>query len=204
MIHDVLLRWTVTGLFALGAVECALPILTQRRPWPVIVSHSLHVLMAVAMAAMAWPWSMRLPPTLPAMLFLLATMWFATLTIVAARTAEQRRMGGYHAMMMLATAWMYAAMSGYLAADPALPQAAASMPGIDTATTSASASSESLNWFSAASWFGALIFAAATVFWLRRYLTGPADKRFKSVGTLAQAAMAAGMAIQFLAAVLEM
>lgn len=204
MIHDVLLRWTVTGLFALGAVECALPILTRRRPWSVILSHSLHVLMAVAMAAMAWPWSMRLPPTLPAVLFLLAAVWFATMTIVAARTAEQLRLGGYHAMMMLATAWMYAAMDSHLAAGPSPPQAAASMPGIDAATTSASANSGSLTWFTAASWLGALIFATATVFWIRRYLTGLATTRFKSLGTLAQAAMAAGMAIQFLAAVFEM
>ncbi|WP_372511041.1 DUF5134 domain-containing protein [Mycobacterium angelicum] len=138
------------------------------------------------------------------MLFLLATMWFATITIVAARAADQLRLGGYHAMMMLATAWMYAAMDGHLAADPSPPQAAASMPGIDTATTSASANSGSLNWFTAASWLGALIFAAATVFWIRRYLTGLATTRFKSLGTLAQAAMAAGMAIQFLVAVYEM
>lgn len=172
MIHGVLLRWAVTGLFALGAVECALPILARRRPWPMVVSHGLHVLMAVAMAAMAWPWSMRAPATALAVLFLLAAVWFATMPLVAARTPGQRRSTGYHALMMLATAWMYAAMDG-------LPAAV---------------------WITVMNWLGALIFGAATLFWTLRCLTDIGTTRLKSLGSLAQAAMAAGMAILFLAA----
>jgi len=174
MIHGILLRWAVTGLFALAAVECALPILTRRLPWPMVVSHGLHVLMAVAMTAMAWPWSMRSPATALAVLFLLAAVWFATMTLVAARTPAQRGSTGYDALMMLATAWMYAAMDG-------LPAAAV--------------------WITAMNWLGALIFGAATLFWTLRCLTDAGTTRLKSLGNLAQPAMAAGMAILFLAAV---
>ncbi|WP_407685160.1 DUF5134 domain-containing protein [Mycobacterium sp. HUMS_1102779] len=177
MIHGVLLRWAVTGLFALGAVECALPILTRRRPWPMVVSHGLHVLMAVAMAAMAWPWGMRAPTKALAVVFLLAAAWFATMAVAAAaRTPAQRRLSGYHVLMMLATAWMYAAMDG----PPDTPW---------------------LTWITAVNWLGALTFGAATLFWTLRYLTDTDTARLKSLGNLAQAAMAAGMAVLFLAGV---
>ena len=177
MIHGVLLRWVVTGLFALGAVECALPILTRRRPASVLVSQGLHVAMAVAMAAMAWPWSMRYPATPLAVLFLLAAVWFAALTSVADSTSAPRRLSAYHTLMMLATAWMYVAMNGGSAR------------------------------ITAVNWLGALIFVAATLFWSLRYLTDTDTDttavRVRSLGNLAQAAMAAGMAILFLAAVLR-
>ncbi|MGF2946741.1 DUF5134 domain-containing protein [Mycobacterium sp. Lab-001] len=169
MIHGVLLRWVVTGLFALGAVECALPILTQRRPARVVVSHGLHVAMAGAMAAMAWPWSMRYPTTPLAVFFLLAAVWFATLVLVADPAPAPRRLSGYHALMMLATAWMYVTMNGGSAR------------------------------ITAVNWLGALIFTAATLFWMLRYLTDAGAVRVRSLGNLAQAAMAAGMDILFLA-----
>lgn len=55
MIHDLMLRWVVTGLFVLTAAECGLAIIAKRRPWTLIVNHGLHFAMAVAMAVMAWP-----------------------------------------------------------------------------------------------------------------------------------------------------
>ncbi|MEY8018100.1 DUF5134 domain-containing protein [Mycobacterium servetii] len=196
MIHGVLLRWVVTGLFALGAIECALPILTRRRPWPMVLSHGLHVVMAVAMAAMAWPWSMRAPTTALTVVFLLAAAWFATMALAAARTPAQRRLSGYHVLMMLATAWMYAAMNGPPTTAPAPARSGAAMPGMDMAATGTPPYAA---WITAMDWLGALIFGAATLFWTLRYLTGTA--RLKSLGNLAQAAMAAGMAVLFLAAV---
>lgn len=57
MIHDLMLRWVVTGLFVLTAAECGLAIIAKRRPWTLIVNHGLHFAMAVAMAVMAWPWA---------------------------------------------------------------------------------------------------------------------------------------------------
>lgn len=66
MIHDLMLRWVVTGLFVLTAAECGLAIIAKRRPWTLIVNHGLHFAMAVAMAVMAWPWGARVPTTGPA------------------------------------------------------------------------------------------------------------------------------------------
>ncbi|WP_322861239.1 DUF5134 domain-containing protein [Mycobacterium europaeum] len=205
MIHDPLLRWLVTGFFALGALECALPILTQRRPWTVVVGHSLHFLMAVSMAVMAWPWSMRLPTMMPAVFFLLAALWFATMGLVAARPAAQRGLFGYHSLMMLATAWMYAGMNSPLPSAQSHPQAGATTPGMDMAAMNMSASSESPTWFSAVNWFGTTAFAIATIFWTRRYVTSQlrGTTRARSLGNIAQAMMAAGMAVLFLAALFE-
>ena len=52
MIHDLVLRWLVTGLFVLSAAECVFAIITQRRPWTSVVSNGLHFVMAVAMVVM--------------------------------------------------------------------------------------------------------------------------------------------------------
>lgn len=197
MIHGVLLQWAVTGLFALGAVECAVPILTRRRPWPMVLSHGLHVLMAVAMAAMAWPWSMRAPAMALAVVFLLAAAWFATMALAPARTPAQRGLSGYHVLMMLATAWMYVAMNGPPATAPAPARSGAAMPGMDMAATD---TPPYAGWITAMNGLGALIFLAATLFWTLRYLTDTETARLKSLGNLAQAAMAAGMAILFFAA----
>lgn len=201
MIHSLLLRWIVTGLFALSAVECVLPIITRRQPWTVVVSHSLHFAMAVGMAVMAWPWSMRSPTTGPAVFFLLATVWFATMGVIAARTPIQRGLYGYHGLMMLATAWMYASMDGRLLTARSPARAGASMPGMDMAAMNAPPSSGSPTWFSAANWIGMVTFAAATLFWVLRYFAEPTHptRRFRSLGILAQAAIAGGMAILFLA-----
>ncbi len=114
MIQGLLLRWVVTGLFALAAVECGLPIVMRRRPWTSVISHGLHFIMAVAMVVMAWPWSARLPTAGPVVFFVLAATFFVTMAVVAARTATRRALYGYHAVMMLATAWMYAIMNGHL------------------------------------------------------------------------------------------
>ncbi len=201
MIHDPLLRWVVTGLFAFSAIECGLPILTRHRPWTVVISHSLHFLMAVAMAVMAWPWSTRLPTTGPAVFFLLAAAWFTTLGIIATSSLASRVTYGYHSLMMLATAWMYASMDGPLLPTPSPSQPSISMPGMDMVAMNEPASSGAPTWFSAANWLGTVIFTAATLFWTLRYLTESkhSTARFKSLGKLGQATMAAGMAILFLA-----
>lgn len=65
MIHDLVLRWVVTGLFVLTAAECVLAIVGKRRPWAWVVSHGLHFVMALAMVMMAWPSGAQLPSTGP-------------------------------------------------------------------------------------------------------------------------------------------
>ena len=139
MIHHLALRWLVIGLFVLSAAVFGLVVVTKRRPWTSVVSHSLHVVMAVAMVVMAWPWSTQLPTTGPAVFFLLAAVWFVTLAVVEARTTALRALSGYHALMMLATAWMYAIMNGHLlpvrssSQQPDMSMPGMDMPGMDMA-----------------------------------------------------------------------
>lgn len=205
MIHDLLLRWIVTGLFALGAIECGLPILIRRRPWTVVVNHSVHFLMAVAMAVMAWPWSARLPTTGIAVFFLLAAVWFTAMGIIAAKSLGSRVLYGYHGLMMLATGWMYATMNGPLLPGHSSSQPNTSTPGMDMVAMNPPASSAAPTWFSTVNWLGAIVFAIAAALWASRYVIEwrHPGTRFRLLGDLAQAMMAAGMAILFAATLFE-
>ena len=200
MIHDIVLRWVVIGLFALTAVEYGLAVVTKPRPWTSAVNHALHVVMAVAMVVMAWPWSTQLPTTGPAVFFLLAAVTFAAMAIFAIRTTSRRELYFYHGLMMLATAWMYVIMDSHLMPAGSSTQADMSMPGMDVSAMNMPARN-SATWSSAVGWFGAVGFTAAAIFWTYRYVL---DRRRKtaprrSLGDLGQAMMAAGMAIFFLA-----
>src|SRR5258705_9589734 len=113
MINDLLLRWVVTALSALSGVESALAIVTDRRAWTLVVRDGLRLVMAIAMAVMAWPVGTRLAETGPAVFFLLAAVWFATAAVVTGRTIAQRSVWGYHAVTMVAMAWMLAVMNGH-------------------------------------------------------------------------------------------
>jgi hypothetical protein len=201
MIHDLMLRWVVTGLFVPTAAECGLAIVTKHRPWTLVLSHGLHFVMAVAMAAMAWPWVRQLPTTGPAVFFLLAAAWFVTTAVVAARTIALRGLYGYHGLMMLATGWMYAIMNGHLLPVRSSTQPGMSMSGMDTAAMNMPARSGSPVWFSAVNWFGTVGFAVAAVFLTCRYFLERQHEaaRSRSLGNLGQAMMAAGMTILFLA-----
>jgi Domain of unknown function (DUF5134) len=200
MIHDIVLRWVVIGLFALTAVEYGLAVITKPRPWTSAVNHALHVVMAVAMVLMAWPWSAQLPTTGPAVFFLLAAVTFAAMAIFAIRTTSRRELYFYHGLMMLATAWMYVIMDSHLMPAGSSTQPDTSMPGMDVSAMNMPARN-SATWSSAVGWFGAVGFTAAAIFWTYRYVL---DRRRKtaprrSLGDLGQAMMAAGMAIFFLA-----
>ncbi|MBS4728825.1 DUF5134 domain-containing protein [Mycobacterium sp. SM1] len=196
MIHDLLLRWMVTGLFAVSAVESARLAIRERRPWTTVLTHGLHFAMAVAMAVMAWPWMGRFPQAGPVAFFSLATVWFVALAIFAARTTTLRELYGYHGFMMLACAWMFASTNRAMSA---------SMPGMALAMTAMDmpAGGGPPAWFSAVNWLGTFSFAAAAVFWTARYVRehrhGIAGLR--PVHDLKQAMMATGMAIEFLAMV---
>ncbi len=201
MIHDIVLRWVVIGLFALTAVEYGVAVVAQPRPWTSAVNHALHFVMAVAMVVMAWPWSAKLPTTGPAVFFLLAAVTFVAMAIFAVRTTSRRELYAYHGLMMLATAWMYAIMDSRLMPAQSSAQPEMSMPGMEMSATDMSASNESPTWFSAVGWIGAVGFALAAGFWTYRYFVERRREmaRRRSLGDLGQAMMAAGMAIFFLA-----
>ncbi|KAL26746.1 DUF5134 domain-containing protein [Mycobacterium tuberculosis] len=205
MIHDLMLRWVVTGLFVLTAAECGLAIIAKRRPWTLIVNHGLHFAMAVAMAVMAWPWGARVPTTGPAVFFLLAAVWFGATAVVAVRGTATRGLYGYHGLMMLATAWMYAAMNPRLLPVRSCTEYATepdgSMPAMDMTAMNMPPNSGSPIWFSAVNWIGTVGFAVAAVFWACRFVMERRQEATQSrlPGSIGQAMIAAGMAMLFFA-----
>ena len=116
MIDALLLRGVVTALFVATAVMFAMATWVHRRAAGYVVSGALHIVMAVAMIAMAWPQGAVLPTTGPMAFFLPAAVYFV---VVVFAQAGHRLANAYHAVMMLAMAWMYAVMSGNLTPAPA-------------------------------------------------------------------------------------
>jgi Domain of unknown function (DUF5134) len=205
MIHHLWLRWLVTGLSVLSAAEWVNVIVTRRRAWTFVVSYALHLVMAIAMAVMAWPWSAHLPTTGPAVFFLFATLWFVTVTIVWARTVARRALRSYHALMMLAMAWMYAVLNGHIlpgqsgeAGAPSM-----SMPGMDMGPTdtTVTASSRSPGWITAVNWFWFVGFVVAAAVWAYIAVATrrkPANnRRRRLLYGAGQTVMATAMAITF-------
>jgi hypothetical protein len=128
MIQDIALRWCVTALFLFSAAVCVRGIVTGRHSARGVVSHGLHAIMAIAMAVMAWPRGAELPTLAPMIFFAGAALWFAAITITA---GDHRAANGYHTLMMLAMAWMYAVMGGLplkKPAQPAMPDMARTPP----------------------------------------------------------------------------
>lgn len=217
MISDLALRWLVTLLFLFSAGVCISAIATNRHSRENLISHSLHAIMALAMAVMAWPRGAELPTRAPMIFFLIAAVWFAVLIL---RTAGHRPANTYHSLMMLAMSWMYAAMGGLplrreetnASADMA-GMDMAGMPGMDGssghaghaghggASAAMSSAAEPAGWVGSLNWLCAIGFAAAAVYWFFRFITARvqpgADDAPSSVGILCQLAMAAGMAIMF-------
>jgi Domain of unknown function (DUF5134) len=208
MIHDLLLRWIVTALFVLSAAESAYAIATGRRVWTNVVGLVLHLVMAVAMAIMAWPWGAALPTTGPMVFFLLATAWYVA---VAFAVVDHRAVNGYHGLMMLAMAWMYAVMNGQLLPGQsgagrhttAAAAAQMSMPGMNMSSAGASAQDGGgyQAWIAVLNWLCTIAFAVAAVWWLYRYFARrqaePTQPSHRFLGVASQAMMAAGMAIMF-------
>jgi hypothetical protein len=212
MIHDLALRWFVTLLFLFSSGVCIAAIVRNRHSTANLISHSLHAIMGIAMAVMAWPRGADLPSRGPMIFFLAAAVWFA---VVTARTVGHRGANTYHALMMLAMAWMYAAMGGLPLRRAESESAAMSdmdMAGMGAGHTGHGGHSGHAghaagmqsgsgpdSWVGTLNWLCAIGFAVATVFWLYRFVTArlkPSDE-VSSVGILCQLAMAAGMAIMF-------
>jgi hypothetical protein len=204
MIHDIVLRSIVVGLFTLTAIEFGVAVFTKRSPWTSVVNHALHFVMAVAMVLMALPLCAKLPTTGPAVFFLLAGLAFVAMAVFAVQGAARRELYVYHGLMMLSTAWMYAIMNSHLMPARSSTQHDMAMPGMDMSAMNMPAnpaSNESPAWFTVVGWVGAVGFLLAAVFWAYRYFV---DRRRKmtprrSLGDLGQAMMATGMAIFFVA-----
>lgn len=224
MIQDVALRWFVTVLFGFSAAVCVRAIVTGRHSRRGMISHGLHAVMAVAMAVMAWPRGADLPTLAPMIFFAAAALWFAVITVTA---GEHRAANGYHTLMMLAMAWMYAVMGGLPLQKAAQSDMAGmsdmpDMPGMGAASghaghaghaghgghgghgshaAAAHTTDDGAAWIGVLNWVCAVGFGIAAVFWLYRFITvrvqGRDSEPGQSVGILCQVAMAAGMAIMF-------
>jgi hypothetical protein len=218
VVEEFALRWTVTILFVISAGECLVTTFARRRNPTIVVGNLLHVLMALAMAVMAWPWGAQLPTTPPMVFFLLAAVWFLTV-IIRARSGPQFR-NLYHLVMMLSMAWMYALMNGNVLPGQTT-DSASSTPPPDHSDMHTSAldrhSQEALGtdgvhgwvelpaWINAVNWVFAVGFAVATAYWFYRYVT-KARGEFSGdslelaqdrLGVLCQAMMAGGAATMF-------
>lgn len=205
MINDLVLRWVVTALFLVGAAECLFAMVTMPRPWTRVVSQSLHLAMALAMIAMAWPWGMTLPTAGPARFFLVAGGWFIVGVFI---TAGHRLINAYHAVMMLAMSWMYAVMGGSLL--PKLTDGAVvggghsghampNMPNMNMPESSADAL-QNPPLITGLNWLFAVGFGIATLIWVFRLIrcwSSAGSDGHRPFGIACQAMMAAGMAIMF-------
>ncbi|TXK18968.1 DUF5134 domain-containing protein [Homoserinibacter sp. GY 40078] len=111
MLHDPAVAWVFTVIFgATGVYSVVLTIIDRRLIERVM--HGLHILMSLAMIAMAWALSV---PTLPQVLVFsigalyCAAIWVRSLLRGGTGIAEHPPwMLGYHALMMLAMVWMVA------------------------------------------------------------------------------------------------
>ncbi|OFB40924.1 hypothetical protein BA059_07845 [Mycolicibacterium sp. (ex Dasyatis americana)] len=206
MIADLTLRWVVTVLFALSAAEYTYACVRSRGRLGIAVSEVLHLAMAVAMLAMAWPRGAQLPTVAPMVFFSAAAVWFLVRLARSAAT-HSRLLDGLHAAMMLAMGWMYAAMNGML-----LPRATETMSDGDHAMSTmhihhdggAASAMEPMSvqpqWIPAISWLLAIGFGTAAVGWMYRYFSArqrSGTSSFSHFATLCRAMMAAGMAIMF-------
>ncbi|MFT4128406.1 MAG: DUF5134 domain-containing protein [Gordonia sp. (in: high G+C Gram-positive bacteria)] len=226
MIDDEALRWALTVLFTLSAAECVYTIARHRGAWRGTVSHLLQLAMAVAMAVMAWPFSMTWPTLGPMVFFLVAAAWFGAAVVrpeppaahhcgSATHTREGRVIAASSVAMMGAMAWMYAVMNGGVlpghGSVVAAPTAAGpvpvllahdhghhggDLPGMDMTHAAQP------GYVAAVNWLLAIGFAAMAAVWLYRYF----DRRhavrgtggvLPFVGDLCQVFMAAGMATMF-------
>ena len=113
MIAATGLRWILTLTFAALAAygtwrAVRAPRVTGR------VSHLLHVVMAVAMAVMAWPRGMEAPAAPQIAFFTAATLWYPAVALLGRdRTSSRARELAHafpHAAAMAGMAWMLVAM----------------------------------------------------------------------------------------------
>lgn len=180
MIEMYGLRWLVTALFMLAGGYSSYCCVRPR--WPVLrYCHGWHVIMCVAMMAMAWPWGMTLPIKPQLVIFICATLWFLWLGLSGGCCASDdpqrirtRLAMGYHALMMLAMGWMLWVMGHAMHGHAHHHEMMASGAGLTTA------------------WL--ILFGVATLYYLVQGLWRLSRGLYRSLGEpLSQLIMAVGM-----------
>jgi hypothetical protein len=210
MIDESLLRWTLSFLFVLSAADCFIGTVVRRGTRTEVIGYSVHGLMALAMVASVWPLGAGVAMNGFLVLSVSATMWFGA---VALRNSEHRRVAAYHALMMLAMAWMFATMSGLVpipgsgsGADGLHGSGSTSgmgMSGMDMQIEPAGATSAgvSTSFVVGINWVCLIVFADAAAWWMvwlfvrRAGDVCPSRRQQVRIGT--EAITAAGMAVMF-------
>lgn len=210
MIGDLALRWAVTVLFVASIAGFGYLLTSQRGRWICTVNHLVHVVMSVAMIAMAWPAGMSLPTTGPMAFFALAAVWFGLVTARASCGIADRLTNGYNAVMSSAMVWMYAVMTDGLAGPSphvshhgVLGSSGMEMAGMYMAGSQMSLTAVQSGWISAVNWIASVGFSVAALVWLYRYVVQctanrvPPAVKDSPLGLLCQGLMAAGFAVMF-------
>lgn len=213
MITDITLRWVVTALFAVSAVHCVRGLAHRTASLSDRIGNGIHLIMSLAMLVMAWPFSMSWPTVAPMVFFLVAALWFVAMLFVSNPAPSYRLSTGYHAVMMLAMAFMYAVMTKDLLPAPKTRRFAhaghggmADMPGMDMAgmdtANDANGTVEhtgGFDWTYAGIVACVVLFAVATLLWLYRYFARQRTTEGAPCGHgwLCEVLMAAGMAAMF-------
>lgn len=116
---EPLARWAFTVVFGVLACYMVGRLVAEIRKPLQAVMHLLHLVMAVVMVAMAWPWWGYVPALPQVVFFVAATIWFGVLAVLLA----SRRVSHYdtgchgplhqvsHAASMLAMVWMVVVMA---------------------------------------------------------------------------------------------
>lgn len=118
MITNPVWQWAFTAVFAAVAARLAYRLVRNRHRPIMVIGDGLHVVMALVMIAMAWPWWAALPWAAQLVGFALATAWFLAVWLgqVLGRF-EPAQLDCHpawhqlvHALMMGAMTWMVASM----------------------------------------------------------------------------------------------
>jgi len=214
MISDPQLRWVLTIGLAMAIGMCAVAPLRHRGNLYSLVSHVIHIAMALAMIDMVWPSAMYLPLTTGWIVFAIFGVWYLMITATRRYPAV---IGGYHVVMMAAMAWMYIVMDdsivhrssgGNHSGGNGSMSGMSSMPGMDMSGGGGHSMSMTAGlptWAQGIDVACSIVFAAGGVWWLLRYFDvrrRPVDDGVlgtDSAGALCQVLMAAAMAAMFAA-----
>jgi hypothetical protein len=118
VVADLALRWALTGVF-LASIALYARRAVGAGSWQQRFGWWLHVLMAAAMIAMAWPAGMSIPTLLYVLVFTAAALYFVYFAVFGPRLDHT----AYHAVMMAAMVAMAVVMPA--AAMPAMSSATA-------------------------------------------------------------------------------
>lgn len=193
MITSFVLRWALTVLFVVSAGLYARRAIADHR-WQRRLAWSLHVLMAIAMIAMAWPVAMSIPTLLSILVFTAAALYFVYLGFFGPRIDHCF----YHAVMMgamvvMAVVMQPLAMPRMTAAGPGM--AGRSMPMADAAASTAGSPAGSPAWASVLCGLAAVGFLGVALGSFLAVLRGPRRPYPDMLMSLSMGIAFAGMAI---------